>query len=222
MRFILIFPLLLTVLAVYGQPSKSEIIKYRIRSVLETHKSGSETFQKKIVYSINGHDSIISFDNQPAFYVKAKYDKTKRPLSLEYYNTRNQFEELLQFFYSPDNTYKVEIIAHGAGLISTDYYDSHHNMVKSLDSDDVTLEITYSILNRPEKIIRTMGKENPELVLLTKFDSKGLEIETEIFGEDASIIYYKHSNNGLITETRTVPKSVDEETLIITYEYGFF
>ena len=207
----------------FSQPSLREIKRHKIKSTTAISRIDSMDYSTKTVYNIYGHDSLIFYNGELTFYSKAEADILGRIKQLIFFNGRNNaVEEVHQFIYSKDGSYKIEVIAHGAGLIYTETYNDNHQLLKSFSSDDEEIIYEYNNEGNLKKIFQKIGKEKKELVSLTLFNDKGLKSQTETFGVESSIIFYEHDSIGLVTKIRLKPKGLPgnvENEIVYIYEF---
>lgn len=208
----------------FSQPAIGEIKKFHIRSVVEIYKQDSTTTIKKTVYNKYGQDSLIFNDGKLSFYSEAKVNPEDRIEQLLLFNGRNKREEEFHLFkYKEDGSYVVEVIAHGAGLIETRQYNSADQLLRSISSDDIETIFQYNKDGKLEKLFQKTKNGKQKLTALTKFDEKGLELQTEVFGEEPAIIFYEHNQQGLVTKVRMKSKEgVPKKEMEVTFQYEFY
>lgn len=207
----------------FSQPTIAEIKRFHIRSVVEIYRHDTTTTIKKTVYNKYGQDSLIFYDGKLSFFSEAKVNSEDRIDQLLLFNGRNNNEEELHLFkYKKDGSYIVEVIAHGAGLIDTRQYDSADQLLRSISSDDIETIFHYTKDGKLEKVFQKTIKGKPKLTALTKFDEKGLELQTEVFGEEPAIIFYEHNQQRLVTKVRIKTKEgAPKKDTEVSFQYEF-
>lgn len=222
--FLLLFGFVFSIINTFSQPTVAEIKRFHIRSVVEIFKQDTITTAKKTVYNKYGQDSLIFYDGKLSFYSETKINSEGRIEQLLLFNGRNKREEEFHLFkYKDDGSYVVEVIAHGAGLIDTRQYNSADQLLRSISSDDVETIFQYNKDGKLEKLFQKDAKGKQKLYAFTKFDEKGLELQTEVFGEEPAIIFYEHNQQGLVTKVRMkTKKGVPKKETETSYQYEFY
>jgi hypothetical protein len=222
-RLFFLLGFVFSVINSFSQPTIAEIKRFHIRSVVEIFKQDTTTTAKKTVYNKYGQDSLIYYDGKLSFYSEAKVNSEDRIEHLLLFNAHNKREEELHLFkYKEDGSYIVEVIAHGAGLIDTEQYNSADQLLRSISSDDIETIFQYNKDGKLEKLFQQEKKGKRKLIAYTKFDGKGLEHQTEIFGEEPAIIFYEHNLQGLVTKVRmTTKEGAPKKETETSFQYEF-
>lgn len=220
-HFFLFFSLLH--LGLIAQPTLQEIKKHKIKSVTEIHKTGSDVYSRKTIKNIYGHDSLIYHDGELSFYTTIEKDNKNRIVNILFYNARNNGEEEYHLFkYHDDKTYSIEIIAHGAGLIQTEVYDTYDQLLQSIDEYGNIISYHYNNNGKVEKIFQHIKNQQNVLIGITTFAENGSELRTEILGENPAVITYEHNERGLISNIMMKSKAKENSTVQeISYQFEF-
>ncbi|HYF32691.1 MAG TPA: hypothetical protein VD993_16310 [Chitinophagaceae bacterium] len=198
-----------------SQPMRHEIVSKGILS--STRKSPD--VEIKTYYGRDGNDSIVFVNGKLAFTYKWQELPNGKP-SLVRFDEKQREDEWHMFTFYADSSFDIEIIAFGAGTISTSRYAKDHRQLYYIDASSDTSWLHYTSSGKLEKIIQSRrGKDT--VVYRSSFNKKG-QIESIHFTTGPSI-GCNENEYGLISEILEYldEKKKRESAIItkITYEF---
>lgn len=223
----LIVSAILLVLNTFGfsQPSRRDIVDNRIKAIEISFYDGAgqKQFVQKNYYSVKSFDSLEFINDELNFVFKQAYDKNGRVKNLSRSDKKGFTDEIHIVEYNNDDTYTIEVIAHGAGTISFEKFNSKHDCIEEVLSSTDTF---YFSSNRLGKIGKVSQKDSGNLVdiAITEFDENGFPLITKSLTGNPVIVRFRNNKQGLPTEIIQYQVNNSQEKLVtkLVYAYEFW
>jgi hypothetical protein len=225
MKLLLSVTCLFVVAYGFAQPERKDIIERKVRSITKTHweKDSAQKVEIKNYYTQKGDDSLEYYWGKLSFRYMTILDEKGKVAMLERYNDRENLDEVHVYEYKEDGSYSIEVVAQGAGTILQTAFDGHHRCKEVIYSGTDTLQFQFNSIGKPEKVIHKNKKDGYKIVGSFIYGNDGLLQKAESLIEQR-VTYFKHNENGLISELRSVQKnkSGEKETIFVFYSYEFW
>jgi hypothetical protein len=215
-------------LAVLAQPERADIIEKKIKSIKKTIFKNADSANKEIFqnyYTVNGDDSLESFNGTISFKYIAKFDDKARTDQLIRYDINGKEDEWHKYKYNKDGSYSIEKIAQGAGRISLAQYNKKNWLMEEEIDASYTMIYQRNAAGKTQKIlVKEKDKTGTEVVAAFYFDKNGFATKGEGTTEGGNIVYFKYNDKDLANEVKTVfgDKKTKQTTETILLEYEFY
>lgn len=221
----LLFGVLMTA---FSQPERADIIEKKIKSIKKTIFKNADSANKEIFqnyYTVNGDDSIESFNGKISFKYIAKYDDKGRADQLIRYDINGKEDEWHRYKYNKDGSYSIEKIAQGAGRISLAQYNKKNWLMEEEIDASYTMIYQRNASGKTQKIlVKEKDKTGTEVIAAFYFDKNGFTTKGEGTTEGGNNVFFKYNDKGLASEVKTVfgDKKTKQTTETILLEYEFY
>lgn len=211
----------------FSQIERADIIERKIKSVKKTFYENGDTAKKYVIqnfYSRAGDDSLRYYSGVLEFRFVATRDNDDKVIKLTRFDSRNQEDEWHTYKYNKNGSYSIEIMAYGAGTISSAKFDKNNLCMEEEIESSYTLVYVRNAIGKTEKILSKEKDNKTETIAVFYFDKNGLAIKGEGTTEGGKTVYFKYNDKKLLSEIKTVGKNENdkEETELILLEYEFY
>jgi hypothetical protein len=199
----------------YCQPSRKDILKYRIKSVTSTDFRSNQEKGKEIkkYYNVNGYDSSWFVNGKPTYLFVTEF-ADKRVKQVQKLDVEGNIYALYLYHYNSDSTYSIEMKEEGKTTHDFTLFDSNEKAVMTVFPGLDTMFFHYDALLKMEKIDKRRKDGTLETIMI-KYDSLGFPLRIS-FGKDEREGYYIFKNNkdGITEEIKKYAKGKEKDEFI--------
>lgn len=222
MKNVLFFALFLFSVPSFAQPSKEDIIKFKIKRIV-VNTQGSEE-KTEYGYDSKGNDTAFYTYGALSWTMKYEKDSKGRIIKSKKYGPDGSEYEVTVYKYNPDGSFSTENKDNQYGLIFRQYFNKNGKPTKEIIPDGSERIYTYDAKGKLIKFHSIPKNEGVKFTKTFTYNTKGQLIATKNEGDYAWTQKLFYDAKGLLikTETTSMMDEGTKQVSVNTYSYAFF